>query len=99
MGFRLSSFIVQIGGGLLSLSKTAKTAKLGLHIVEAGLIFQEGLIIYFFCLTIRLITKLKGDMPRNVTYRRIRLQVNVVQFSLILITVNLQLFRQSTLIC
>jgi hypothetical protein len=72
----------------MSLSKTAKTAKHGLHIVEAGLVFQEALIVYFFLLTIRLIAKLKEELPRNATYRRIRLQVNVVQFSLLLITVR-----------
>lgn len=82
------SFIVQIGGGLMSLSKTVKTAKRGLHIVEAGLIFQELLIIYFFFLTLRLISKLKLQMPKNATYRRVRLQMNVVQFSLFLISVR-----------
>jgi len=84
--FDLVSFIVQIGGGLMSLSKTANTAKRGLHIVEVGLVFQEALIVYFFCLTVRLIAKMKRHLPKNATYRRIRLQVNAVQFSLFLIT-------------
>ncbi len=85
---RGSSFLVQIGGGLLSLSKTPKTAKLGLHIVTAGVLFQEALIIYFFCLTMRLISKLKMHMPPTITYRRARLQVNAVQLSLLLISVR-----------
>jgi len=85
-----SSFIVQIGGGLLSLSKKATTAKHGLHIVTAGVVFQEVLIIYFFCLTMRLISKLKHVLPHNTTYRRVRLQVHAVQFSLLLITVSWQ---------
>lgn len=71
----------------MSLSKTAKTAKRGLHIVEAGLVFQELLIIYFFCLALRLIAKMRRCLPRSTTYKTIRLQVNAVQFSLILITV------------
>ncbi|KAJ9662484.1 hypothetical protein H2198_001373 [Neophaeococcomyces mojaviensis] len=79
------SFIVQIGGGLLSLSKTASTARRGLHIVTAGVIFQELLIIYFFFLTLRLIHKLKQVLPANATYRRTRLQINAVQLSLLLI--------------
>lgn len=72
----------------MSLSKTANTAKLGLHVVEAGLIFQMLLISFFFCLTIRLICKLKTRLPLDKTYRSIRLQVNVVQFSLFLIAVS-----------
>jgi hypothetical protein len=79
--------MVQIGGGLLSLSKTAETAKRGLHIVEAGLIFQEVLIIYFFSLTIRLIVKMRRCLAGGMEYKRIRIQVNTVQFSLMLITV------------
>ncbi|KAF2673405.1 hypothetical protein BT63DRAFT_451448 [Microthyrium microscopicum] len=81
----LVSFVIQIAGGLMSLSKTTKTATHGIHIVEAGLIFQGALIIYFFCLTIRLIIILRHSMLHNATYRRLRLQINAVQFSLLLI--------------
>jgi len=58
--------------------------------VTAGVIFQQVLIVYFFFLTIRFIAKLKLVLPKNVTYRRVRLQVNAVQGSLLLITVSLQ---------
>lgn len=51
--FDIVSFVVQIGGGLLSLSKKAKTAKLGLHIVTAGVIFQEALILLFMALSVQ----------------------------------------------
>jgi hypothetical protein len=84
----LRSFIVQIGGGLASLSKTAKAAKNGLHIVDAGLVFQAFLILYFFCLTLRVISKMKRQMGKCATYRRVRLQVNAVQLSLFLIAVR-----------
>jgi hypothetical protein len=73
----------------MSLSKATKTATRGLHIVEAGLVFQLALIIYFLALTIRLIFKLKRTLPPSPTYRRTRLQINVVQLSLFLITVSL----------
>ncbi|KAF2432534.1 hypothetical protein EJ08DRAFT_709835 [Tothia fuscella] len=53
------SFIVQIGGGLVSLSKKASTAKLGLHVVTGGLIFQQILIAIFIVMTFRFTYKLK----------------------------------------
>lgn len=49
---------MQIGGGLLSLSKKTKTAKLGLHVVTGGLIFQQLLIAIFMATTFRFTQKL-----------------------------------------
>jgi hypothetical protein len=86
--------VVQIGGGLLSLSKKAKTAKLGLHVVTGGLIFQQLLIALFMAMTISFTMKLKRSNveqsktrhhgPRGMTY--------VLRASLCLITYRI-IFR------
>ncbi|KAL2065415.1 hypothetical protein VTL71DRAFT_3085 [Oculimacula yallundae] len=59
--FDIISFVVQIGGGLISLSKTAKTANLGLHVYTGGVIFQQLLIICFLALTVKFKTALRRD--------------------------------------
>jgi hypothetical protein len=85
----IRSFIVQIGGGLLSLSKTVKTAKLGLHVVTGGLIFQQALIAFFLAMTIRYTMKLKRTaMAISGGRRGPGRMVHILQASLMLITVS-----------
>jgi hypothetical protein len=85
----LRSFLVQIGGGLLSLSKKAKTAKTGLHIVTGGVLFQEALIVFFFALTIRTTQKLGWVLPPSGIGNAVKRRIHAVQISLFLITVRL----------
>lgn len=85
----IRSFIVQIGGGLLSLSKTVKTAKLGLHVVTGGLVFQQALIAFFLTMTIRYTMKLKRSAMASSGGRHgPGRMVHVLQASLMLITVS-----------
>ena len=85
----IRSFIVQIGGGLLSLSHKAKTAKLGLHVVTGGLVFQQALIAFFLTMTIRYTMKLKRSAMSNSGGRKDPgRMVHVLQASLALITVS-----------
>jgi hypothetical protein len=96
------SFIVQIGGGLMSLSKTAKTAKLGLHVYTGGVVFQQTLIACFLALTIRFSQKLgQNTVDHSVRHGAMKL-VRVLRCSLLLITVRtlstsrrVLIFRQS----
>jgi hypothetical protein len=81
---------VQIGGGLLSLSHKAKTAKLGLHIVTGGLFFQQALILFFLTMTVRYTIKLKRNaMINSGGLRAPGRMVHVLQASLALITVSI----------
>jgi len=84
------SFIVQIGGGLLSLNKTPKTAKLGLHIVTGGVIFQQALIVLFMVLSIQFSAKLKREPLRPEIKRGPSRLVCILRISLLLITVSSQ---------
>jgi hypothetical protein len=88
--FVARSFLVQIGGRRLSLSHKATTAKRGIHIVTAGVLFQELLIVVFFCLSVKASQKVSTILSRvSVTLRTAKRQIHVVQVSLALITVNL----------
>ncbi|OQU99755.1 hypothetical protein CLAIMM_05342 [Cladophialophora immunda] len=80
------SFIIQIGGGLLTLSKTANSAKTGVHIVTFGVVFQEALIVFFFALTVRTTKKLDWVMPHSRISKDAKACIHAVQISLLLIT-------------
>ncbi|KIX98009.1 uncharacterized protein Z520_06088 [Fonsecaea multimorphosa CBS 102226] len=80
------SFIIQIGGGLMTLSKTPSSAKTGIHIVTFGVVFQEVLIVFFFALTVRLTQKLDWVMPHSRISKDVKLRIHGVQISLALIT-------------
>ncbi|KAH6716323.1 RTA1 like protein-domain-containing protein, partial [Leptodontidium sp. MPI-SDFR-AT-0119] len=84
--------IMQIGGGLLSLSKTAKTANLGLHVYTGGVIFQQLLIICFLALTVKFKSLLRRDVSDRGTRQQGVVMIRVLRFSLLLITFRI-LFR------
>lgn len=88
----IRSFIVQIGGGLLSLSHKVKTAKLGLHVVTGGLVFQQALIAFFLTMTIRYTMKLKrSSLSKSGGRHGPGRMVHVLQASLALITVSFRI--------
>ncbi|OAP56974.1 hypothetical protein AYL99_09086 [Fonsecaea erecta] len=80
------SFIIQIGGGLMTLSKKPNSAKTGVHIVTFGVVFQEALIVFFFALTMRLTQKLDWAMPHSQISKDAKTRIHAVQISLLLIT-------------
>ncbi|KAG0651227.1 putative lipid transporter atnI [Hyphodiscus hymeniophilus] len=89
--FDIISFIVQLGGGVLSLSKTVKTANLGLHVYTGGVVFQQALIVCFLCLTIAFQKKLRY-CGTDSSKRGARTLLHVLRFSLCLITYRI-IFR------
>lgn len=84
--FDIISFIVQLGGGLLSLSKTVKTANLGLHVYTGGVIFQQILILGFLVLTIKFQSMLRSKSGERSTIRGATTLLHVLRGSLALIT-------------
>lgn len=71
----------------MSLSKTAKTANLGLHIYTGGVVFQQLLIICFLFLTISFQRKLRYYGTES-SKRGARTLLHALRFSLCLITVS-----------
>ncbi|KAH9216213.1 hypothetical protein DL95DRAFT_460500 [Leptodontidium sp. 2 PMI_412] len=90
--FCSSSRHYSVGGGLLSLSKTAKTANLGLHVYTGGVIFQQLLIICFLALTVKFKSLLRRDVSDRGTRQQGVVMIRVLRFSLLLITFRI-LFR------
>ncbi|KAH8648893.1 RTA1-domain-containing protein, partial [Tricladium varicosporioides] len=88
--FDVVSFIIQIGGGLLSLSTKAKDAKLGLHVYTGGVVFQQLLIICFLMLTISFQRKLR--YKRGPKKHGSKTLLNILRVSLALITYRI-IFR------
>ena len=82
------SFIVQIGGGLLSLSKTINTANLGLHVLTGGMTFQQLLIVCFMVLTIQFSRHLRLNTADTSSTHDVSRMTHVRRASLILITVR-----------
>lgn len=70
----------------MSLSKTVKTANLGLHVYTGGVVFQQLLIICFLYLTISFQRKLRHYGTES-SKRGARTLLRVLRASLCLITV------------
>ncbi|OJJ42136.1 hypothetical protein ASPZODRAFT_137481 [Penicilliopsis zonata CBS 506.65] len=81
------SFIVQIGGGLMTLSSKSSTEKTGLHILTFGVVFQQALIVFFFVVTVVCGRKTAYTVRNSQTIQAgIQKTLHVVQGSLILIS-------------
>jgi hypothetical protein len=72
----------------MSISKTANTATLGLHVYMGGVIFQQLVIACFFMLTVAFQRKLKYDVNDRSSRRGAEILLLVLRGSLALITVR-----------
>lgn len=72
----------------MSLSKTSKTANLGLHVYTGGVVFQQTLIVVFLALTMKFKALLRRNISERGTRQEAVVMIRVLRFSLLLITVR-----------
>ncbi|KAM3074580.1 hypothetical protein ACMFMG_008010 [Clarireedia jacksonii] len=85
------SFIIQIGGGLLTVSNDSDTLQNGLHIYTAGVALQEFFIFCFLYLVYTFQRRLKAECARERVVEARRL-LWVIYVTLFLISLRI-LFR------
>ncbi|KAH8687354.1 RTA1 like protein-domain-containing protein [Tricladium varicosporioides] len=82
------SFIIQIGGGLLVLSKNVQTKQTGLHIYTAGLALQEFFIFVFVFLVFSFQRRLKHEAGPEARRKAKKLLITMY-LSLALISIRI----------
>ncbi|CAG8949162.1 hypothetical protein HYFRA_00004784 [Hymenoscyphus fraxineus] len=82
------SFIVQIGGGLMVISKNNRTRENGLHIYTAGLVLQECFILVFAALVFTFNRRVKREASVEQAARAKKL-VLALYASLFLISIRI----------